>query len=234
MFASLPTSNVPEILLLRVSTFTSSYSLTTTKTGMHASDRRHQQPRKSNQSITHKELNHWKKVSFFFSIFFFGNCYLNQFTFVSWYVRYRYASLLRFWLAANSGGISDALMSVKEAKKSKKQEAKKAKKQKSKKQEAKSKKAKNKKAKNRKTENRKTENRKQKTQKQKTENTKQKTPKNNRLAMLHLSLSVSLSLFILLPFMQSQRQWRGRGTNMCVGYCPSCSGRGLRPCWWQC
>lgn len=36
MFASLPTSNVPEILLLRVSTFTSSYSLATAKPGMHA------------------------------------------------------------------------------------------------------------------------------------------------------------------------------------------------------
>lgn len=192
---------------------------------MHASDRRHQQQRKSNQSFTHEELNHWKKVSFFFSIFFFGNCYLNQFIFVSWYVRYRYASLLRFWLAANSGGISDALMSVKEAKKAQN------KKQKAKKQKAKSKKQK---SKNQKTKNRKTENRKQKTEKQKTQNRKHKTEKNNHLAMLHLSLSVSLSLFILLPFMQSQRRWRGRGTNMCVGYCPSCSGRGLRPCWWQC
>lgn len=187
MFASLPTSNVPEILLLRVSTFTSSYSLTTAKTCMHLTDDINNRANLINHSRGIKSLE--KGFFFFFSIFFFGNCYLNQFIFVSWYVRYRYASLLRFWLAANSGGISDALMSVKEAK-NKKQKTR-SKKQKSKKQEAKKQKSKNQKTKNRKTEKQK--NRKQKNRK--TENTKQKNTKKQPpryASSLALGLSVSL------------------------------------------
>lgn len=114
-----------------------------------------------------------KVFSLFFSISFL-ELLSESIHLISWYVRYRYASLLRFWLAANSGGISDALMSVKEAKK------------------AQNKKQKSKKAESKKTEKQKTENTKQKTQnrKHKTENTKKQPPR--YASSLALGLSVSL------------------------------------------
>lgn len=65
MFAS--SLHVPEVLLLRVFTFTSSYSLTTAKTGMHLTD-------DTNNSAN--LINHLRGIKSlekgFFSFFFFN------------------------------------------------------------------------------------------------------------------------------------------------------------------
>lgn len=74
---------------------------------MHLTDDNNNSANLINHSRGIKSLEKGWGVFFSFFQFSFWNCYLTQFIFVSWYVRYRYASLLRFWLAANSGGISD-------------------------------------------------------------------------------------------------------------------------------